>query len=421
MHYGIVAIGSRGDVQPYMALALGLMDRGHKVTLMAHENFKAFVEGFGISFYPLEGDVENILHSAEAHQVLQSGRFIDFARYMQKNIERTKLEVTRDIWAGSENADVLVSSLLALPWIFSIAEKMHKKWAIVQLNLPTVPTAAFPLAAIDFFDFPAFNKLSYRLFEIFHWLNNKKPVNEFRQRLGLAPLKTPIIQQIADQKILNIYCFSPALRARPSDWPSQADITGFLFLPKEKRKINPQEDIPPALLRWMEDGHDPIYIGFGSIPIPDPKKFERILTDILNSTTHRFIFCQGWSMPMDLPMHTRLFQIKSVNHEWLFPRCRAAITHGGVGTTAAVLRAGIPLIIVSIIADQPWMGKIIEAKLTGVHIPFRKLTKEKLLSAIADTETVEMRREAFRLGEQIRRENGLKKTIDHLEKYFCTD
>jgi sterol 3beta-glucosyltransferase len=415
MHYGIVAIGSRGDVQPYVALALGLMERGHRTTVMAHENFKEFVEGYGVEFHPLEGNVEEMLHSDEALKMLKSGRILAFAKYLRK----TREAVSQNLYNGCLKADVLVASLLGMPWVDSVAEKTGKPWAIVQLNLPATSTTAFPLAAMDYFNFPLYNKFTYKLFESFYWRSNKDGINDFRSSIGLPALKTPILKKIADQKILNLHCFSPVLRARPDDWAAHIDITGFLFLPNEKRRANFQEQIPEELTRWLDDGDKPIYIGFGSIPIPNPTVFESIIKELLDTTTHRFIFCQGWSQPTNLPDHPRLFKIKSVNHDWLFPRCKTAIIHGGVGTTAAVLKAKIPLIIISIVADQPWWGKIIEAKLVGVHIPFRKLTKQKLLTAIADTESLLMRRQAARLGEQINQEDGLRKTVDALEKYFA--
>jgi sterol 3beta-glucosyltransferase len=418
MHYGIVAIGSRGDVQPYIALSLGLMDRGHEATVMAHENFKDLVEGYGVAFHPLQGDIEELLKTEEGLAMLRRGNILAFVRYLQKVINQTQEKVNQDLLRGCQNANVIVSSLLGIPWIESIAEKLGKPWAIVQLNLPTSPTKAFPLAALDFFHFPAYNKLTYKLLETFHWKQNKKAVNKFRQTLGLKPLKKPILRKIAEDKVLNLHCFSPSLCVRPDDWDSQIDITGFLFLPKEKRERSKQDNIPVELLRWMEDGPDPVYIGFGSIPVPDPQKFQSVLQELLHSTDHRFIFCQGWSTPMHLPQHPHFFQVKTVNHDWLFPRCKSAIIHGGVGTTAAVLKAKIPVIIVSIIADQPWWGKIIESKGVGVHIPFKKLTTQKLLAAIEDTEGLSMKREANILGEQINRENGLKKTIDALENYF---
>ncbi len=413
MHYGIVAIGSRGDVQPYTALALGLMDRGHEATVMAHENFKEFVEGYGVAFIPLRGNVEEMLQSEEGMQVLRAGDIVAFSGYLKKITIKTGETIIEDIFEACRKADVLISSLLALPWVEGLAEKLGKKWAAVQLNLPTVPTKAFPMAALGLFDFPAYNRLTYRLYDIAYYKAVKKLVNDFRKSLELPRLKISLQKQIQVKKILNLHCFSPSLLARPDDWKSNNDITGFMFLPTATHN-----NIPDDLIRWLNAGDKPIYIGFGSIPIPDSKKFESILMELLNNTAHRFVFCQGWSLPMDLPNHPNLFQVKSINHEWLFPHCKAAVIHGGVGTTAAVLRAKIPVIIVSIIADQPWWGKIIDRKNLGVHIPFKKLTTPKLLSAIEKTHDPETRQNAIDMGEKINRENGLKKTVDALQNYF---
>jgi sterol 3beta-glucosyltransferase len=418
MHYGIVAIGSRGDVQPYIALAMGLMDRGHETTVMAHENFRDFVEGYGIAFLPLEGNVEEMLKSKEGLRVLRSGHIIAFARYLHKTIRKTREAVSQDLYHGCQKADVLVASLLGLPWVDSIAEKTGKKWAIVQLNLPAIPTKVFPLAAMDYFNFPAYNLFTYRIFETFYWKSNKKGINDFRKSLSLPDLKTPILKRIADKKILNLHCFSQALRTRPNDWAPQIDITGFLFLPNEKNKANVQDEIPTDLIRWLDTGEKPIYIGFGSIPIPDPSRIGSILKELLETTTHRFIYCQGWSLPINLPDHPRLFKVKSINHQWLLPRCKTAVIHGGIGTIAAGIKAKIPLIIISIIANQPWWGKIIERKKLGIHIPFKKVTAQKLLSGIEKTEGPDMQQNVVKMGERINQEDGLRQTIDVLEKYF---
>ena len=124
---------------------------------------------------------------------------------------------------------------------------------------------------------------------------------------------------------------------------------------------------------------------------------------------------------MNLPDNPRLFQIKSVAHDWLFPRCRSSIIHGGVGTTAAALRAKIPVIIVSVIADQPWWGKIIGQKGVGLHIPFKKLTAGKLIAALEKISTVEFEQRAHETGDLINSENGVINTIGKLDYYFGRD
>jgi sterol 3beta-glucosyltransferase len=310
-------------------------------------------------------------------------------------------------------ADVLLASLLALPWVEGLAEKLEKRWAAVQLNLPTVPTKTFPMAAADLFDFPGYNLLTYRVYGFLYGKAVKKLVDDFRKSLELPRLKISPLKKIQEEKILKLHCFSPSLLARPNDWGANNDITGFLFLPGTT-----QRNIPDDLIHWLDAGGKPIYIGFGSIPIPDPQLISSIIKSLLRTTNHRIIFSQGWTNSMALPVHARLFIIKSISHEWLLPHCKAAVIHGGVGTTAAVLRAKIPVIIVSIIADQPWWGKIIERKNLGVHIPFKKLTAQKLQSAIEKTQGPEMQQNVIEMGEMINLEDGLKKTMDALEKKF---
>jgi sterol 3beta-glucosyltransferase len=413
MHYGIVSIGSRGDVQPYVALALSLRERGQEATVMAHENFKDFVEGYGVKFIPLTGNVEAMLQSEEGMRTVRAGNIVAFTRYLQKITQKIADSIVSDIFETCKTMDVLIASLLALPWVQGISEKLGKKWALVQLNLPTVPTKAFPMAGLDFFNFPAYNKLTYRFYAFAYHQAGKKLIDGFRKSLDLPRMKTSLMKKIEDEKILNLHCFSPSLLARPDDWAAQNQITGFLFLPSTTN-----ERIPIELIHWLNAGHKPIYIGFGSIPIPNPKKIISILKELLEESNNRFIFCQGWSFPIDLPKHPNLFLVESISHQWLFPFCKTAIIHGGVGTTAAVLNAKIPAIIVSIIADQPWWGKIIERKKLGFHIPFKKLSTQKLLAAINKSQSAEIIQNALAIGEKISRENGLGKTLDALENHF---
>src|SRR5579862_6111563 len=248
MVYGIVAIGSRGDVQPFVALALGLKNRGHEVTLMAHENFKEFVEGFGLSFIPIRGNVEEMLQSDEGMQVLRKGDILSFSNYLKKITVETAKTILEDILETCRKSDFLITSLLALPWVDSVAEKLGKRWAIIQLSIPTVLTRAFPLALMDLFNFPAFNLFTYRFYEFAYHQSGKKTVNKFRASLGLPKLKLPLLKQIELEKIPNLHCISPSLISRPHDWAENNDITGFLFLPETVQK-----SIPDNLIQRSEE------------------------------------------------------------------------------------------------------------------------------------------------------------------------
>jgi sterol 3beta-glucosyltransferase len=392
MHYGIIAIGSRGDVQPFVALALGLLDRGHRVTLMAHENFKAFVEGYQIDFHPLPGSVEEMLYSPKGRKVLRSGNMLVFMHFVNKEVSKNQDRVNEALFSGAQKAEVFVTSVLGMIWIDAIAGASGKPYATVQLSFPTTPTTEFPCVLLDFFDFPVYNRFTYRVFDFLYTKDNIKKLNRFRQSLGLPKAKGPLLKNTGDAKTPHLYALSPSFLPRPADWEDRARITGFIHLPAKRREQNPLDGgIPAELQCFLEAGEKPIYIGFGSIPVPDPARFTRVLHELLAETDYRFIFCQGWSKIDGLAEHPRLLVLTTANHDWLFPRCRAVITHGGIGTVAAALRANAPMIVASIFADQPWWGKRVERGGLGVHLPFKQWSKEKLLAAIRQTETADIR------------------------------
>jgi len=418
MHYGLVAIGSRGDVQPLLALALGLRAINHQVIVVAHENFKDFVESYGISFKPLTGNIEEVLHSPEAKKVLQSGSSIAMLRYIEKIGRENQAQINQDILKGCEGVDVVVTGALGVLWVSCVAEKMGKKWAVIQLSFPVTPTKEFPFAGMDYFNAPRYNLFTYWLLLKAYWRINKKAVNEFRDRLGLPILQKSIFEKISSEKIPTLYCVSPNLINRPSDWNDEIKMTGFLTLPKQRRESNAAEINPEELRTWLSQGEKPIYIGFGSMPVPDPEKFNKILSGLLEKTSQRYIFCYGWSGISNSIVNDRLFCLPYVNHEWLLPQCKAAVIHGGVGTVGAALKAGIPVIIISVFGDQPWWGKLMEKRKLCVHIPFRGLTEESLLRTIEKIQSANIQNNALGIGNLIQQEDGLTSTIQALEEYF---
>ncbi len=419
MHYGIIAIGSRGDVQPFVALALGLMDRGHQVTLMAHENFKAFVEGYKIEFHSLPGSVEEMLYSPKGRKVLRSGNMLVFMHFVNKEVSKNQARVNEALLSGARKAEVFVTSVLGMIWIDAIAGSSGKPYATVQLSFPTTPTTEFPCVLLDFFDFPAYNRFTYRVFDYLYTKDNIKKLNTFRQSLGLPKTKGLLLKNTGDGKTPHLYALSPSFLPRPTDWPERSQITGFIHLPPKRREQNTLDGgVPADLIYWLEAGEKPIYIGFGSIPVPDPARFIRVLHELLTETAYRFIFCQGWSKIEGLAEHPRLFVVPTANHDWLFPRCRAVITHGGIGTVAAALRARTPLIVASIFADQPWWGKRVERSGLGIHLPFQRWSNRKLVAAIRSVGTAEIQQRVREIGDRMSREDGLQQTIAALENYF---
>ena len=275
------------------------------------------------------------------------------------------------------------------------------------------PTKYFPFIGFAFFNNPTYNFQSHKLFNFIHWMINRNDVNKFRVSLGLGKLKQSIFKQMEQEKILNLYGISPALIPRPADWESHNDITGFLSLPG-----NSNSKIPEELKAWLSKGEAPIYIGFGSMPVPDPEVLSDIIKELIDAHGWRIIFCKGWSVVENLTEHPDLFVIESIDHEWLFPQCKAVVFHGGIGTIATCLKSGVPPIVVSVVGDQPWNGELIRQKQLGFHIPFKKLTSKRLIDALKKVEEPGIKANISTIAGKMKNEQGLEKAVREMETYF---
>jgi len=410
MRYGIITTGSRGDVQPFIALALAMMEKGHDVTIVASENFRDFVKGFGVQYRPVTGNSEQIINSPDALKLLEGGSVFKFFYHLQKATARSAAQSNRDILAACQDFDFLITSILPLPVVYSIAGKYHKKCAAVFLSLPPIPTREFPFQAIGTKGHPWFNKLSYRLLGL-GYLMISKQINKFRKEIGLPPAN--VMKAALRSGMLALTALSPQLITQPRDWPPNAHITGFFFLPPSARQR--QREVPEGLEDWLAKGDKPVYIGFGSIPVPNQARLYQALNGLL--AKKRVVLGAGWSIMDELPVHPNLFAAKYIDHDWLMPRCSAVVIHGGIGTVAAALRSGTPIIVVSVLADQPVNGTMIEEKRLGYHIPFKKLSSDRLLQAVESVQDPLIVENCRRVSVAIKAEDGVGRAAELIEEY----
>lgn len=418
MNIGIFTYGTRGDLQPYIALALGLMDKGHKLTISSTEDFKEFVEGFDVLFQPLWGNAETMMNSTEGQDILKTENSIKLMKYYFKVLHDNRKPLRKSYYEAISKVDFVIANSMTLPIVSTIVEKQNKKIAFTYFMPPVVPTTEFPLGDFDFLNFSWYNKFTYKIAQYFFWQFVKKDTNEYRKELGLSELKENLVAHIDKQKTLDLYCISQSLIPQPKDWENHHKITGFINIPKQERDKHFLDQTPVQLTEWLSKGEKAIYIGFGSNGIGNTNKFTKIITEILEKTTDRILFCTGWSQFDNLPTHSNLFVTKYVNHETILPHCKVGIFHGGAGTLATMLRNNLPVVIVSFYTDQPTWGKIVEHRKLGVHIPVKSLTAEKLISAIRLAQTGEIKNNVLTVGQAIRNENGLDNAINEIEKCF---
>lgn len=415
MKIGIFTYGTRGDLQPYIAIALGLMKRGNDVMIAAAADFRQLVEGYGISFHPLYGEAEQMMNTEEAKAILQSGNQLQLMKYYFSFLHSIRQPLRKSYEEAFSKVDGIVANSMTIPITSVLAEKYNKKLVLTYFMPPVVETAAYPISDFDFLNFGWYNKLTYRLAQSMFWKYIKDDVNEYRVEQGMKPLRTNLIKELDRKCTTDLYCISKHLIPQPADWKSHHKITGFVSVEQTHRNGHMQEQLPEDLKAWLAEGDAPVYIGFGSNAVGDAVKVTTIVERLLKETNYRVLFCTGWAVYDSIPQHERLYVAKYLNHEQVFPRCSVGVFHGGAGTFAAMLRHGLPVVIVSFYTDQPTWGKIAVKKQLGTHVPYKQLSFERLKTAIAAADNETIRTNAKRMGQAIVAENGLENVLHEIE------
>lgn len=235
-------------------------------------------------------------------------------------------------------------------------------------------------------------------------------VNNWRKEV----LNLPATSTIEGKNIPILHFYSSLVVPKPEDWDDNTITAGYWFLNSDLHWQPPKE-----LVKFLEAGSEPVYIGFGSISGSNPKKTANLVKYALDISKKRGIIATGWGGLELEEIPDNIFVIKEIPHDWLFPQVAAVIHHGGAGTTAAGLRAGKPTIICPFFGDQPFWGKKVYTLGVGAKpIPQKQLTAKKLAAAITKVTTdLTIQQRAAILGEKLRAEDSIAKTIDFIERF----
>lgn len=418
MKITVVALGSRGDTQPYLALAQALQVAGHDVRFCAGDNFEGFVRAYGLEFSPIGIDMQHITN-VRIPEVMETGRnTIEGIRMMvQEGI--TYLEPMQEgVHRASEGTEAVFANILGIG-TYNIAEANQLPLFWIH-STPVLGYTAYRPPIILPFDInlgKPLNSFVHRLTEFFMWQMLKRPMNQWRKSDNLQTMKqwTWPLNQLGGQAVPNLYGYSPHVLGKPADWSDEWHVTGYWFLDA------PEEWQPPSeLLDFLDSGSPPVYIGFGSMSNRDPEKMTELVLAALNKSGQRGLLFSGWGGVSDSDMPHDVFLMPSAPHDWIFPRMKAVVHHGGVGTTAAGLRAGVPSLVVPFFGDQYfWGNRVYKLGVGAKPIPRNKLTVDKLAQAIQTMCTDEATQiRASELGEKIRLEKGKTETVHIIEQYL---
>ncbi|KAB8232852.1 UDP-glucose:sterol glycosyltransferase [Aspergillus alliaceus] len=406
-----LTIGSRGDVQPYIALCKGLLAEGHRPKIATHAEFEPWVRQHGIDFAPVDGDPAELMRIC-----VENGMFTySFLKEASTKFRGWIDDLLSSAWASCQDSDLLIESPSAMAGIH-IAEALRIPY-FRAFTMPWTRTRAYPHA----FAVPenkmggAYNYLTYVMFDTVFWKAIAGQVNRWRKKqLGL---KATTLDKMQPNKVPFLYNYSPSVVAPPLDYPDWIRITGYWFL-SEGSNWTPPTELLDFIHRARSDSKKIVYIGFGSIVVSDPSALTRTVVESVQKADVRCILSKGWSDRLgdpasaksEIPLPPEIFQIQSAPHDWLFSQIDAAAHHGGAGTTGASLRAGLPTIVKPFFGDQFFFGTRVED--LGVGICMKKLNVSVFSRALWEaTHSERMIVKARELGAQIRSENGVDTAI----------
>ncbi|BAE55182.1 unnamed protein product [Aspergillus oryzae RIB40] len=435
----IHVVGSRGDVQPFVALGKELQKHGHRVRLATHLAFREYINETGLEFFSIGGDPAELM----AFMVNNPGLMPDMRTIRSGAIPKRRREmkaifsgcwrscfetgdgtgmhhIKEDPWSDAPDcntqpfvADVIIANPPSFAHL-SCAEKLGIP-VNMMFTMPWSATQSFPhpLANIRARNTKpsVANFASYAIVEVMLWEGLGDLINRFRKReLGLDPLDAIRAPSIAHRlQIPYTYLWSPSLLPKPQDWGDNIDVCGFQFLESDTN-YKPPDDLDA----FLKAGDPPVYIGFGSIVVDNPAKLTEIVFEAIRLTGKRALVSKGWGNigegRAEVPKDVML--LGKVPHDWLFQHVSCVVHHGGAGTTAAGLVLGRPTVIVPFFGDQPFWGSIVARAGAGPQpVPYKQLTAEKLAEAINKALEPSTLEKAEEIGKGMRTERGVQNAV----------
>ncbi|MCF3122741.1 glycosyltransferase family 1 protein [Streptomyces arenae] len=416
----IYSHGTRGDLQPYLAVAHALNRAGHTATLVGPSMFEPFAESYGVRFAPVTDEGVKLLQRPDVRKLLlttdpeseeyRKARERIFREFMPK----TYPVLLRQLWdAARGGADLLVHSHHSRQVMHQMAEKLGIPNVLATLHPNLVPSRRYPAQLGSLEERP--DNLEQ------HERAHSAPLNPLLEEM-ISTWRAEILELPPRDDYLDfrhrpdgrptpvLHGFSPHVLDVAPEWPDWVHTTGFWSLPANQE--------PSAeLVRFLADGEPPVFFGFGSLSHGDPAATGRLVLDVVRRTGVRAVVVTGWGgISVTDPPENVLVE-SDVPYDWLFPRVRAAVHAGGPGTLNAALEAGIPQLACPFHKEQLMWGTLLrDLGVAPEPIPYSDLTVEGLADAVRHTLTDPgIAAATRRLADRLAGENGAENAVKALE------
>lgn len=380
MKIAMAAYGTRGDLEPCLSVGRELLRRGHEVRMAAPPDLVDFVESTGIqatAYGPnakasLEGDFLLNLWMDFPRNLTKVRRMSTLYRETRKRFVDAWPEMSSTIKSVAEGADLLMTGLSFEQQALPVAE---------YYDIPLVAVHPFPVrpnGQVPFLPASVMRRV-LRAYEYVHWFETKKLEDAHRLELGLEKATKPAPRTMAERDTLEIQAYDAAcFPGIGEEWGASRPIVGTLTL---DLMTTSDDDVTS----WIAAGTPPIYFGFGSIPVQTPAETLGMISAACQELGERALVCSGWSDFVDGGGLDHVKVVSTVSHATVFPLCRALVHHGGLGTTATGLRAGVPALILWTLPDVHARGAVIRNQQLGATHRLATTTKESL---VADLRTI---------------------------------
>ena len=393
----LATFGSRGDVQPMLALSLSLQSAGHQALLAGPPEKEAWAQELGCPFQPLGSNITAFIDTMkDAHSIRTA---IQCTRYLREEFI-SQFRIFPRIIAG---ADLVVGASLVCA-LSSVAESMGIPYRFVAFSPSMLPSSHYPAPFCKRQGFPtAYNRLTWRMGAMFNRLTLTALINTQRKKLRLQPVKDAWLTFLGKRVIV---ASDKAVSTVPPDVEPATVQTGYLHLDQPDQPLEELE-------RFLNAGPPPIYAGFGSMPKKVQIDNVSLIVQAARSAGSRVVIAKFWEEPSKFSQSKDVFFIHKYPHLKLFPRMAGVIHHGGAGTTAAGAASGVPQIVVPHLLDQYYWGRQVYRSNLGPEPIWRhRINSQKLAGAIREVLTNDqMRQKAEKVSGMIDQQYSLNKAV----------
>jgi sterol 3beta-glucosyltransferase len=407
MRIGIVANDTRGGVQPYLALAIGLKAAGHDVRCVAPKEFRSVFESHHLSFHPLSVDAEQ---ARGATRIAEMGIAASM-RFVAKELPIHLETWTREALAACEGVDCITGGVGGMVIALGVADRLKVPFIETHLQPIAAPSSQYPgvlVAGLPIWRTAMLRRLSHSVSDFGVWMPFKRAMLSTRRKvLGLAD------QSHATDGQPVLYGFSRHVVPMDGAGARKRHVTGYWTMPRD-----PEFQPPADIANFLGEGGPVVSVGFGSMKSEDPATITNLVIEAARHAKVRLILLSGWGGLEAVKSGPDVIAAGAIPHDWLFTRVQGIVHHGGAGTTGAALIAGTPATVVPFTMDQPFWASRVAALGTGPEaIPRKKITVQALAEAMKKmVQDDDIKKRANDLGALLRKEDGVAAAVQVFDR-----